>query len=116
MSLENVDTREAAAGFTNTHLFVDRDELSPCADGEIYLADIMGFSVIDLVSGQNLGKISSLIDYPQCVYLLIKREEEGRKAELELPWVPQFIKDIDQEQKIMHLELPEGMVDLTQWK
>lgn len=116
MTLEGLDNREAAALLTNYHLFVDRDELTPCAEGEIYLADIIGFEVLDTICGQSLGHFTAVIDFPQGIYLEITREEEGRRGTLELPWVVDFVEKIDYEKRQLILSLPEGLTELTQWK
>ena len=66
---------------------------------------IIGFNVIS--NGSSIGSIIDVIENTAQNLFLI----EGEKEFL-VPAVEAFIKEIDHQNKIVYLELPEGLLDL----
>ncbi len=109
-SLAGVTSREAAALLTGKHLWADLDSLSPCGEDEFYLNDIMGFLLKDSTTGQTIGPISAIADYPQGPYLVVQKAAAG--GEIEIPWQVAYLVEISFEKHEVVLALPEGFNEL----
>jgi 16S rRNA processing protein RimM len=74
---------------------------------QFYFHEIIGFTVQD----ENEGLIGPLID----VYELTQHpvgEALWNEQKILFPLVSEFISSIDREEKILHMRLPEGMLDV----
>jgi len=92
VSFEGVKTKEEAARMTNLELGVKADEVVPLPDGSYYVYDLIGCEVIDERSGDTLGTIREVENYPaQDVYIV-----KGKAGdELLVPAVEKFVKEVD---------------------
>ena len=73
MSLEGVDTREAAVAMKNTVLYLHRSDI-PVKPGQMLLADMIGLAVIDADTGRVYGEISAVEDVPRGLLYTIRTE------------------------------------------
>jgi len=64
--------RAAAERMVNTKLWMDRDRLPPPADGEFYLADLVGMAALD-PAGAPIGRVAVIHDYGAGTSLEIER-------------------------------------------
>lgn len=96
MSLEGVDTREAAVAMKNTVLYLHRSDI-PVKEGQMLLADMIGLPVIDADTGRVYGEISAVEDVPRGLLYTIKTEG----GDVYFPSVPEFIKEIDPERGML---------------
>lgn len=89
ISVHDVTTREAAEALVGSELSVSRDALPPAADGEVYLADLVGLRAV--VGEQELGIVESVVHHPasDCVCV---RESGGLR---EIPLTPPYLVEID---------------------
>lgn len=108
MKLEGVDSDTDAREFTNLDVyypkeFFDEEELE-----EEYTWDyFVGFRVIDDEHGE-LGEITHVDE--TTINVLLQIEKDGE--ELLVPAVEEFINGIDHEHRILHVQLPEGLIDI----
>jgi len=96
MSLEGVDTREAAVAMKNTVLYLHRSDI-PVKPGQMLLADMIGLAVIDADTGRVYGEISAVEDVPRGLLYTIRTEG----GDVYFPSVPEFIKEIDPERGML---------------
>lgn len=90
-------------------LFYLPSEMFESDEGEtIFLHEIMGFTVLD----QNEVEIGPIKDFSSNTLqdLLVVELASGKKVEI--PFVEDFIIEIDFENKKVHMDLPEGLLDL----
>jgi len=81
---------------------------SDCSDNDGTQApEIVGFSV--LVDSKVLGEIADIIEYPMHQVFAIK---SVLGKEILIPFSEDFIVSLDFNKKELHLELPEGLLDL----
>lgn len=102
LKLEGVDTVEAAAKLTGYEILVAQTRKLK----EQHVNDsVVGYTLIDATHGQ-LGVVEELVELP--MQLLLKSTHNNE--ELLIPAVEAFISDIDDEAKIIYLELPDGLI------
>lgn len=109
LSLKEVTDRTQAE-FLKGKMFCIPQELLISEDGEtIYLSEIEGFTVVDSNSN-NKGTIESFSSNGDQDLLVLK--VEGKKKLVEIPFVEDFIDEIEFENKVVRMNLPEGIWDI----
>ncbi len=74
---------------------------------KFYYHEVIGWQVIDKEKG-DIGTIASVIDYPaQALFQIMKNDKE-----ILIPIIDQVIKKVDRDKKTMHIEAPNGLIDL----
>jgi 16S rRNA processing protein RimM len=105
VKLEGIDTRNQAEELKNVEVGID-PELLVSAEGEsIYLEEVLGFKVIDKSLG-DIGVIEEFSSNGAQDLLVISKD----KKRWEVPFVDEFIVDIDWDKKSINLDLPEGLL------
>ncbi|WP_018124483.1 ribosome maturation factor RimM [Desulfovibrio oxyclinae] len=108
VTLEGVDDRTAAEGLRGADVQVRKRDLPPPDEDEVYLHELEGCDVV-LPDGAPLGVLTGFIETPQQDTWSITTPE-GR--ELLLPAVPEFVLDIDLDDKRIVVDPPEGLADV----
>lgn len=106
MKLEDVDNEEQAKKLNGLHVSLFEEDAGEEAD-EIAYEDLSGFMVIDAKEGP-IGAIESVEEYP--MQLLAKCTYKGQ--EVLIPLNDSIVSGIDQENKTITTELPEGLLDI----
>lgn len=107
ITVESIHDRNAAEVLKGKEFAVD-SSLFVSEEGEaIYLSEILDFEVIEAQVGL-LGRVHSFVD--NGVYDLLVLEYKG--IDIQLPFVDEFITEIDHEMKQIHMQLPEGLLDV----
>ena len=99
VKIEGVDTMEAAQAMRGKTVEIYRCD---APEGLIFAAELMGMTV--LCEGNEIGKITDVLDYPGNKVSVVKGEKEYM-----IPAVKAFILDTDMEKEIMQVRLIEGM-------
>ena len=102
MSIEGIDTREAAVANKGTVLYLSREDI-PVKRGDMLIADMIGLPVIDARDGRKYGELSEVSEAVRGKLYTVKTPE-GR--EVLLPGVPEFIKRIDAEEGVFITPIP----------
>jgi len=102
--LEGVDDRNAADRLRGAEVLVPRVELPPLAEGEFYLGDLEGCTVVTR-AGQPYGVVHEVQELGAHDTLVI---HDGDVERL-LPFVPQFVVDVDLEGRRVVVDPPEGL-------
>ena len=107
LKLEGVDTRDDAERLRGAEIYMDSDDLEELPEGEHYIRDLIGLTVVDAESGETLGKVKDILtDRPQDLYV-VETESGGSFM---VPGVPEFIKDISEEEGVIKVRLIDGMI------
>jgi 16S rRNA processing protein RimM len=104
LQLEEVDSRDAAETITKHSVFVDEDDLS-ITDDELLINDLIGLDVTT-VEGDTIGTVANVLEHPAHLTVIVNR---GAGREAMIPFVADFIRDVDLDQGHMIVELIEGM-------
>jgi 16S rRNA processing protein RimM len=102
--LAGVEDRDAAEALRGLEVIVDRAELPPLGEDEIYLADLEGCEVLTS-TGRSLGRVHEVLDVGPHATLVIRDPEVERL----LPYVPDFIVGVDLEQRRLWVDPPEDL-------
>lgn len=105
VKFEGIDTAERAKVFTNVEVYFPKkymDEQDEITSWNFFV----GFQVNDVRHGA-LGEIVDVDDATMNVLFVIEKEGE----ELLLPAHEEFILDLDKKNRVLTVEIPEGLLD-----
>ena len=100
--LEGLDDMNTAMLYKNRMAHFHRDDI-PLPEGRYFIADILHSRVID-EAGRDIGELTEVIELPAGQNFVVKGAEEHM-----IPAVPEFILQIDAENKEIRVHLIEGM-------
>jgi 16S rRNA processing protein RimM len=107
VKFEGVDTETEAEGLLKKDLFLPLEMLPPLSGNKFYYHEITGFSAIDQFN-LNIGTIKTVNDSgPQPLFVI---DAEG--TEILIPVHDNFIKKLDRKEQKIHLDLPEGLLEI----
>lgn len=106
IELEDVGPEEAEE-MVGLEVYLPLSVLPPLSGNKFYYHEVPGFKVIDEHSGE-VGIITRVLDMPQQAVLQV--DKEGK--EVLIPVADDIILSLDRENKIMHVSLPEGLLDV----
>lgn len=108
ITLEDVDSEIQAKRFKGIEVYYPKIYLDENEPEILSLDYYIGFSVED----NNLGAIGEIVDVDDSTIntLFLIKNKEGQ--ELIVPASDDFIINIDEENKLISLSLPEGLIDL----
>jgi len=106
MKLEGVDSQERARELTNCDVYFPRHLAENCEDdAPLTYAFLVGFSIIDTVTGRRIGTIESVDESTMNILFCL---DNGTL----IPAAEELIEGIDQKKKEIALRLPKGLLDL----
>ncbi len=101
MSLEGVDSREAAQAEKNRILYLHRSDI-PLEAGAVLISDMIGLPVTDVDTGRVYGELVSVDDGVQAKLYTVRTED----GDVILPGIPEFIKEIDADRGVFVRPIP----------
>ncbi len=111
ISFDEYLVREDVGILRNQEVMVRTDTCPPLVEGELYLHQVLGMTVIDNSSDNLLGTITEIIETgANDVYVV--RDDKG--LEILLPAIDSVILDINIESKQIRVHLLPGLVDKTE--
>ncbi|MCR5344022.1 MAG: ribosome maturation factor RimM [Butyrivibrio sp.] len=96
--------------FRQKPLIVPREDAIPLEEGEYYLADLEGMTVID-EDGKELGTIRQVIQTGANDVYEMKRTDEEDAETVMIPGIKECVKNIDIENKVMTIHVMDGLFD-----
>ena len=108
VKLEGIETAERARMFTNVEVYFPVKHAEEAEDGELSWNFFVGFRMEDVRHGE-LGE-GVEVDTATVNTLFVVEQEDGE--ELLIPAQEEFIVEINQEKKLITVELPEGLLNL----
>lgn len=107
VQLEGFDDMDASATLQGSSVFLPLDQLPKLKSNKLYLHEAPGMRVMDTNEG-DLGVIEKVYDLPQQPMASVPFHGK----ELLFPLISAFILRVDLENKVLYVELPEGLVDI----
>ena len=105
LNLEGIESRGGARSLTGQEILLDRDELDVPEDGEFYVADLVGLTVVN-DEGEVVGTIEDTFE-TAAHEVLVVREARDRQ-ELYLPFTLEHVPEVDLEAERILIRPPEG--------
>jgi 16S rRNA processing protein RimM len=102
-----VDNEEDAEDLIGAGLYLPLDLLPALEGDKFYYHEIIGFTAVDRNFGA-IGVITGINDTTAQAIFEIDRDG----TEILIPMIDDFIKKLDRSKKEIHLEVPNGLIDL----
>lgn len=106
LKLSGVDSINEAENLKGATLTAREEDMPPLEDGVFYIKDIIGLKVYD--KDRYIGEIYDWIETGSANVYVVRRDN---KKDVLIPGVDEFVKKIDIENKTMHVELLEGLME-----
>jgi 16S rRNA processing protein RimM len=106
VKFRGVESRTEMEQWRGQFLAAPAEELTPPAEGEVYLHELEGFAVHG-VDGTAYGLVSGLMELPSGITL----EVQGPRREFLLPFIKQFVREVRRDERVLVVVLPEGLLD-----
>lgn len=100
-------TPDEAHALAGHDLYLPLDLLPKLTGNQFYFHEVIGFRVVDRQHG-DIGTLQSIIEYP--AQPLFQIDKEGK--EILIPIIDPVIKLVDRENKTLHIDAPNGLIEL----
>ena len=105
-AVEGIMDRNAAEPLRGTKLWLDRDKLPDLEDG-FYHEDLKGMDVVTQ-DGTDLGKVIGVENFGASDLLDVKPKG---KPSFYVPFVDEYILSVDEDARVITIDLPEGLLE-----
>jgi len=106
ITFAEITDRTEAERWNGRHVLVPVDELSEPQDGEVFAHELVGMKLIDDESGDDIGEVTEFYDVPQGILL----EFRTATGIANLPFVDEFVREVDREGRRIVVRLPDGLL------
>ncbi len=107
IKFEDVTTEAAADQFIGCHLYLPLSFLPKLSGNKFYFHEIIGFTAEDKTFGK-IGEITGVNDSTSQALFEIDRDGN----QILIPMIDHFIKNVDRDNKVISLEVPEGLIEM----
>lgn len=105
--LAEIADRTEAEKWNGRTLMAPLEELSEPDEGEVFAHELVGMKLVDADSDEPIGEVIEFYDLPQGLLL----EFRGPKGVHSVPFVEEFIVEVDREGRRIRATLPDGLID-----
>lgn len=105
--LEDIDHIDKAQALVKKSVYLQNDKMPVREEGDFYINDLKGYVVHDKAHGE-LGEIIEINEFPQQDIAVV--QYHGK--ELLFPLNENFIVEINEEEGILEVDLPDGLIDV----
>ncbi|MCQ2256717.1 MAG: ribosome maturation factor RimM [Bacteroidaceae bacterium] len=109
VKFEDLDNAEAVQFLVNSDVYFEKKYQEELGEDEVSLNYFIGFEMIDGDNGKTIGTITDIDDNTENWLFIVERENG---EEVMIPAHEEFISEIKQEEKVMIMDLPLGLLDL----
>lgn len=107
VKFDDVEDEATADSLLGKGVFLPLSMLPKLSGNQFYYHEVVGFTLLDTTHG-DIGIIDSVNDSSaQVLFVAIKDDKE-----LLIPVTDDIVKKVDRETKTIHVQTPEGLVDL----
>ena len=107
IKLEGIDTEQQARRMTNIEVYFPKEHADKLDDDELTWSYFVGFLIKDINKGE-IGKVTDVDD--STINTLFVVDHNG--SEVLIPAQEDFIVDLDRDNRVIVMNLPEGLLDL----
>ena len=106
IKFQDMDEEESKS-LIKAELYLPMSELPPLTGNRFYFHEVIGFKVIDEEKG-DIGVCRDFIDISH--HPIMQIDHEG--TEILIPAIDEIFKNVDRENKQIHIAAPEGLIDV----
>jgi 16S rRNA processing protein RimM len=106
VTLEGVDTMNAAEELLGSEVEIDADLLPPPEEGEAYHFQLIGLDVVT-TGGESVGVVQEVFTTAANDVCVVRRE----RGEVLIPYVPDIVREVDLEAGRLVIEPIPGLLD-----
>ena len=103
----DVDSTDESSLLSGCDIFIPIAQLPKQKGTQLFSVEIEGYTVIDAIRGET-GTVRTVLEMPQQALLAI----DFNGKEILVPIVDEIVKKIDRKTRTIHIEAPEGLIDL----
>ena len=108
---KEIRDRTAAEQVIGTELFLENKFFKSADHEKPYLVELLNFKVIDKTTGE-IGFIKSFASNGAQDLLVVSLLSQNDVL-VEIPFVDHYVVKLDREQKVIELDLPEGLLEIN---
>lgn len=109
VKFEDLDSADDVQFLVNSNVYIEKQYQSTVDDDEVSLHYFVGFKMIDGDNSKEIGTIVDIDDKTENWLFIVERPDGN---EVMIPAHEEFIAEIKQEERIMVMDLPLGLLDL----
>jgi len=103
----DVDSTDESSLLSGCDIFIPIAQLPKQKGTQLFSVEIEGYAVIDAIRGET-GTVRTVLEMPQQALLAI----DFNGKEILVPIVDEIVKKIDRKTRTIHIEAPEGLIEL----
>jgi 16S rRNA processing protein RimM len=108
VKIKGISTRDEARKLAGWTIGLERNDLPPLPDDEIYWADLLGLEVY--VEDKNIGRVEKLMEAGAGLLLAVVSPGDGK--ERLIPFNEEFAVSVEPDKGRLTLALPPGLLEL----
>lgn len=108
LKLRGIDSVSEVERRIGAELGIPEEELPPAGEGNFYTFQLKGCTVTTML-GELLGTVTDVLDSGGAPLLRV----EGKLGEILIPFAWSYLHEIDQDQRRIQVDLPEGLLDIN---
>ncbi len=110
--LDGITSLEQAQALVGKDLFIQQSQMREPEEGKFYQRDLLQCEV-KTINGERLGIVRDLMDLPQGTLMVLKLSDpdpERKSDEALIPFIPEFVQEVDLVARIITVDLPAGLI------
>ena len=108
VKFRGVNDRNQAEALKEKDIFITEDDLRELPEDTFYIRDLIGCQVYDETSGKKIGEITDVLQNTAQDLYQVKTE---KGAEVLIPAVEQFVKEVSIKERLVKVSLIPGFID-----
>jgi 16S rRNA processing protein RimM len=108
LKLAGVNDRNAAEAMKNKDVFITEEDLQELPEDTFYIRDLIGLEVLDVESGDVIGRLKDVLQPSNQDVYVVKRPEG---SDVLIPAVSEFVKEVNVKEGFVKVHLIEGMIE-----
>ena len=111
VKLEGVNSEEEASIFVNNEISILKKDAEEWLDDTFEdIGELISYSVIEDKTGVEIGRVERIDDSTSNILLILTDKDD---EQIYIPFNEDLIVEIDDENQVIKMNLPEGLVDLN---
>ena len=107
VAFTSIADRNEAERWRERYLLAPKSELAPTAEGEFYVHDLFGLSVVRAGTLERIGEVTNVYELPQGILLDVRRPV----GSVLVPFRSEVVTEVDLAGRRLIIEPPEGLIE-----